>query len=268
MKHRTYAREITKEYLKKCGVESVDENGRLIIVKGKEAKQFAMPSGNKEYMYIRLYDHDKRMAIPKEERKSSTGQVNLGVHIINYVWNVADKPQGLVVDHIDNNSINNHISNLQLLTPRENVNKELNKPPRIVKMPKYTSEAEILKKLESYEQKYEQAKADHDQSAAHTLRSRLSEWRAKHRIFLENPEKYTRPEKVKKVVEHECHARADKRRELQANIDSTRKFYQQMLEAYGKDDKITEQAWGEWKLAIAMMYGFKEECKKAKEKIS
>lgn len=263
MKKRIYAKEITKEYLQKCGVEHVDPNGRTIIIKGKEATQFPMPSGNKEYMYVRIYDHDLRFSIPKEKRTTSSGQINVGVHVINYAWNVADKPQGLVVDHIDNNPLNNHISNLQLLTPRENVNKELNRPPRVVKMPKYITEAEILKKLEGYEAAYEDAKARHDSVAAHHFRSYLSTWRAKHRMFLENPEKYTKPEK--KASEHECHARAEKRRELQANIDSSRKFYQEMLAAYGKDDEITKQAWGEWKLAIAMMYGFKEECKKAKQ---
>lgn len=259
MKQRTYAREITKEYLQKLGVEHVDPNGRTIIIKGKEARQFPMPSGNKEYMYVRLYDHDKRFEIPVEERKTSTGQFNLGVHVINYVWNVTDKPQGIVIDHIDNNPLNNHINNLQPLTPRENINKELNRPPRVVKMPKYITEEQILKKIEGYEVAYEQAKKDHDAKAAHHFRAYLSTWRAKHRMFLEDPEKYTKPS------EHECHARAEKRRELQANVDSSRKYYKEVLAAYGKDDPIVKQYWYEWKMAIAMLNIFKEECKNAKQ---
>ena len=262
MKQRIYAREITKDYLQKCGVEDVSIDGRTVIIKGKEANQFPMSNGAKNYMYVRLYDTDRRMSVPKEERCSGTGQFNLGVHIINYAWNVADKPQGLVVDHIDNNPINNHISNLQLLTPRENVNKELNKPPRVVEMPKYITEERILKKLEGYEAAYEDAKARHDAEAAHHFRSYLSLWRAKHRQFLEDPEKYTKPEK--KADEHECHARAEKRRVLQANIDSARKYYKQAREAYGENDPYVKQLWGEWKLAIAMLHGFKEENKRSK----
>lgn len=261
MKKRTYAREITKEYLMKCGVEHVDENGRTIIIKGKEARQFPMPSGNKEYLYVRIYDTDIRNNVPVEERKTSTGQFNLGVHVINYAWNVADKPQGLVVDHIDNNPLNNHINNLQLLTPRENVNKDKDRPQRVVKMPKYITEEQILKKIEGYEVAYEQAKKDHDAVAAHHFRAYLSTWRAKHRQFLEDPEKYTKPVDA----EHDCHARAEKRRELQASVDSARKYYKEVLEAYGKDDPITKKYWGEWKLAIAMLNGFKEECKNAKQ---
>lgn len=268
MKERIYAREITKDYLKKCGVEEVKEDGRTITIKGKAQTPFPMNSGNKQYMYVRLYDPDLRAAVPKEERSTNTGQFNLGVHILNYVWNVADKPQGLVVDHIDNNPINNHISNLQLLTPRENVNKDKDKPPRVVQMPKYITEEEILKKLEGFEIAYEQAKQDHDATAAHRLRCQLSLWRAKHRQYLENPEKYKRPElKATKVTEHDCHARADKRKELQDNIDKARKFYHEVRDVYGKDDPYVKQLWGEWKMAIAALYAFKEETKKDKTTI-
>lgn len=269
MKERTYAREITKEYLKSLGLEHVSEDGNTFIVKGKQVKTFRTYSGNRPYENLQLYDTDLRFSCPKEERSSSTGQVRIGAHVANYVWNVADKPQGLVVDHIDNNSLNNHVSNLQLLTPRENVNKEKDRPPRTVQMPKYITEEEILRKLEGYESAYEQAKKDHDADGAHKLRSYISLWRAKHRQYLEDPEKYTKPNKsAKKVAEHECHARAEKRRALQANIDSARKYYKEAAEAYGNNDPYVKQLWGEWKLAIAMLHGFKEECKKAKTKIS
>ena len=47
------------------------------------------------------------------------------------VWDAfGDKPRNgrkLQIDHIDNNKSNNHISNLQLLTPRENVRKRFKK---------------------------------------------------------------------------------------------------------------------------------------------
>ena len=112
------------------------------------------------------------------------------------------------------------------------------------------------------EMAYEQAKANKDAKAAHNLRCSLSIWRAKHRQYLECPEKYKKL--TKKSSEHECHARADKRRELQANVDSARKYYKQAVEAYGKNDEYVKKLWGEWKLAIAMLQGFNEENKKIK----
>ena len=40
-----------------------------------------------------------------------------------YVWHKGDIPEGMVVDHIDNNPFNNSVENLQLLTPEENLAK-------------------------------------------------------------------------------------------------------------------------------------------------
>lgn len=267
MKTRTYAREITKEYLKGIGVESVSEDGTTVIYRGVIKPVYDYYSGKRQYKCVQLFDNAIRQQIPVEDRTSSSGQFRIGMHVINYVWNIADKPAGYVIDHIDNNSLNNHVSNLQILTPRENVNKEKDRPPRIVKMPKYITEEEILRKLKGYEEAYEQAKKDHDADAAHKLRGYISTWRAKHRMFLEDPDKYTKKsgKKLPTPLEHECHARAEKRRELQANVDSSRKFYKEVLAAYGKDDPIVKQYWGEWKLAIAMLNGFKEECKRAKQ---
>ena len=41
-----------------------------------------------------------------------------------YAWFFGEVPEGMVVDHIDNNSMNNWIDNLQLLTPIENIRKK------------------------------------------------------------------------------------------------------------------------------------------------
>lgn len=259
MKKRTYAREITKDYLKKLGVEHVSEDGLTVIVKGEKLNLRETYSGKRPYLNVQLYDHDLRMSIPKEERTSSSGQFTIGIHVLNFVWNNQDKPQGLVIDHVDNNSLNNHISNLQLSTVKVNVTKDRNKPPRVVRMPKYITLEKIEQKLSHYTELYEQAKKDHDADTAHKLRGSLSDWNAKKRQFLEDPEKYTKP--VIEVVEHECHARAEKRRALKKEIDVAHRFYQELAEAYGKDDFITKQSWYEWKLAIAKYKMFCNETK-------
>lgn len=264
---KPYASEITKDYLKKLGVEYVSTDGKKIIINGKERQPVKSRSGKKHYLVVVLYDADIRANTPKEEKKASTGQVNIGVHILNYVWNKADKPAGVVCDHIDNDPFNNDISNLQLLTPKENVNKNRTSLPKIAQMPMYITEEEILRKLEGYEMAYEQAKADHDACAAHRLRCLLSEWRSKHRQFLENPERYS--DKTKKHVKNPelpCHIRAAQRRQLQARVDNARKYYNEARDAYGKYDSYVVKLYGEWKLAIAELNAFIEENKQNKSK--
>ena len=85
MKKRTYAQEITKEYLTRLGISYVSEDGLHIFKKGKELKQRNLKSGKKKYLAVQLYDSEIRKTTPKEERKSSTGQFALCVHVINYV---------------------------------------------------------------------------------------------------------------------------------------------------------------------------------------
>lgn len=267
MKKRTYAREITKEYLQKLGVEFVAEDGSKVIIKGKEKNFYNATSGNRIYKNVRLYDPDIRMSVPAEQRNVSTGTFYLGIHVLNYVWNNADKPAGLIIDHIDNNPLNNHISNLQCITPKENINKDKNRPPRVVQMPKYITEEEINEKLAYWADMYEKAKAAHDAKVAHSSRANLSIWRAKQRQFLENPEKYTKREgeSESEDFEHECHARAVKRKKIRKSIDSARNFYKEALEHLGKKDPYTIRCRNEWKLAIAEYELFCIESKKANQ---
>lgn len=50
----------------------------------------------------------------------------IALHRLIYVWYKGDIPKGMIVDHIDNNSLHNDPNNLQLLTRRENVKKNNN----------------------------------------------------------------------------------------------------------------------------------------------
>lgn len=47
-------------------------------------------------------------------------RTSMEVHRIVYLTWHGEIPDGLRVDHIDDNKLNNHLDNLQLLTPREN----------------------------------------------------------------------------------------------------------------------------------------------------
>ena len=46
-----------------------------------------------------------------------------------YAWFIGDVPDGMVVDHIDNNPFNNSLDNLQLLTQGENLKKRFRDNP-------------------------------------------------------------------------------------------------------------------------------------------
>ena len=263
MKRRPYAGEITKEYLKKLGVEHVSTDGTIVIKKGEQANIVFNEKAKKSYGQVSFYDAELYASVPKEEKRPNTGEIIIGIHVLNYVWNREDKPQGMVIDHIDNNPRNNDISNLQMMTQGENVAKEKsNWHTREIKCQLNKPRSFYETKLEGYQMAYEQAKKDHDAEAAHHFRTNISQTRARLRYYDNHIEEY-QAKSIKKKTEHDCHARAAKRRELQANVDRARLFYLQVRDAYGKDDAYVKQMWGEWKLAIAMLQGFKEENKRA-----
>ena len=45
------------------------------------------------------------------------------IHRLYYAWFKGCAPEGMVIDHIDNNTFNNDISNLQPLTYKESIEK-------------------------------------------------------------------------------------------------------------------------------------------------
>lgn len=211
-----YASKLTKEDLIKFGITEVSEDGLTILnKKSKPIKQYLKnkkkPDGYKQIM---LYDPLKRQLVPKEKRTNSTGQFSLDVHRIVYVWYNGEQPEGMVVDHIDNNKQNNHINNLQILSPYQNVWKErphfnfqikcnLNKPRSFYE-----------EKLAYYLQLNEEAKAAHDDERAHKIRSNIAQYRARLRYWdehaIEAEENLRIMEASKKEKENLKIARQDK----------------------------------------------------------
>lgn len=185
MNRRIYAGEISKDYLKKLGIEYVSTDGKVVVKNGKIAKININKKAKRPYGVVSLYDPDIRAAIPVEERAATSGQFTLGIHVINYVWNTGiTKPEGMVIDHIDNDPLNNNISNLQMITQCENVSKgrtnwrtyqlkcKMNKPRSFYE-----------EKLRKYTEMLEQAKRDHDEDACHKLRTNKSQTEARLRYW-------------------------------------------------------------------------------------
>lgn len=273
MKHRTYAKEITKDYLIKLGVTDVTPDGLHVYKNGKEVHQCKTRSGKKYYLSVVLYDPALRQSIPVEERTSNSGNFTLGVHVVNYVWNKSDKAKGIVIDHEDNNPFNNDINNLQPKTPKENLHKEHdNWDSRQVKCNLNKPLSFYEDKLNHYLALYEEAKANHDSETCHKLRANVASTRAriryykahideanairveKEKVLAEKVAKKEAKEKAKleeQVKKDAYHARAARLRELEMFVLAARSQYMQAEYEYGPDHFVTVCAKRDWRSAVA-----------------
>jgi hypothetical protein len=260
MKRRPYAGEVTKDYLKKLGLEYVSTDGTTVIRKGKQLKINTSDKLKKPYGKLTFHDPDRYASIPKEERGSNAGKVCLDIHVLNYVWNRGTKPFGKVVHHRDNNPRNNDIDNLELKTPRENLAEErTNWYVRELKCNLSKPRSFYEDKLAYYMALNEQAKLNHDAEASHSLRSNISQCRARLKYYdshLEEALELQHAKEQEETERKEYWERAKKKKELKAKVDSARKFYKELRDAYGKDDDIVKKYWYEWKLAIAEYHMF------------
>lgn len=66
---------------------------------------------------------------PKVTFSTPGHMYNIPLSRLIYVWFVGDIPDGMVVDHVDNDSYNNMPTNLQLLTVGENLEKRYKDNP-------------------------------------------------------------------------------------------------------------------------------------------
>lgn len=168
-KRKDYAAELTKDYLMKLGITDVTPDGLHIYKGSKEVAQYISKTKNakRRYLMVTLYDPELRQATPKEERTSTTGAITIPVHVINYVWNKGPRELGLVVDHIDNNPLNNHIDNLQLISQRENATKDREESIRELKCKLDRPLSYYEDKLAYYEDLCQKAVKEGNQEEAH-----------------------------------------------------------------------------------------------------
>ncbi len=75
--------------------------------------------------------------------KGATIAVRL--HQIVYLAHFRNIPEGLTIDHIDNNKLNNCIQNLQLLTNEDNISKSHRDNPRKVRRGENNNKAKLTK---------------------------------------------------------------------------------------------------------------------------
>ena len=164
-----YAKKLTKEQLINLGIYSISEDGKEIIYKS--------PASNNTRIIKQIEHADGYLRISFNRLKS------MGVHRVVYAWFHGEVPEGMVVDHIDDDKKNNNIKNLQLLTPHENLCKGTTKCTK-------TKKCKMNKPREYYEEKvnyyfdlYEKIKKSGDWKKAHDINGLLNVARARLRYW-------------------------------------------------------------------------------------
>lgn len=184
-------KQITKSYLEYLGITDVTPDGRIFTKNGELKPSLRGPKGG-ERLSVLLHDSEKYKSVPKEKRNHSSGQVLILVHKAVYAWFHGEIPYTKEVHHVDCDPLNNSITNLEALTHEEHVAKHAAMRAGTIKV--YDSTRELKCKLNVprkwYEEKiveleklYKEAKLNRDSEQAHSLRSNMSQMRAKLRYY-------------------------------------------------------------------------------------
>ena len=190
-----YAKKLTKEDLMKGGIVKITEDCKIF---GQNGELSVQQSNKQGYITVTIYDLDEngnKIKVPikrtfKGCKKPSDTYIYKtrvhGLHRVMWAWFHGEVPEGFVVDHINNKHMNiedYHLSNLQLLTPQENVTKEricnVKEIPCKLDRPRSYYE----EKLAKYEALHKEAKENKDKEAAHKQRANIANIKGKLRYW-------------------------------------------------------------------------------------
>ena len=134
-KGKIFASKLTKEMLVANGIELITEDGTVI----RNGKQVIPTKSRQGYLMLNLHELDKdgnKIKIPRTrirkgcKKPSHTydyKRMTVGLHRAMWAWIYGVVEEGYVVDHKNNKhtSIEDyHISNLQIISQRENLTKD------------------------------------------------------------------------------------------------------------------------------------------------
>lgn len=112
---------LTKEWLIEKGIRLIQENDNDYHVYRK-SKKWVNEHKLKIHDYVKHHKYGKDKVykiVGFSDEKSYT----ITLQRLVYAWFIGDIDEGYDVDHIDDDSLNNRIDNLQLLTRTENLRK-------------------------------------------------------------------------------------------------------------------------------------------------
>ena len=273
-KRKTYASKLTKEMLIANGIELITEDGVVI----KNGKQF-IPKQNKQgYLMLNLYELDEngnKIKIPitiiRNGRKKPSNtyvykMMQVGLHRAMWAWLYGVVEEGCVVDHKNNKhtSIEDYnISNLQLISQRENTTKDREASIVELKCKLDRSLSYYENKLAYYEDLYQKAVKEGNQEEAHKQRCNIFGQRARIRYWLSHKEEAEALIAKKQAKKHEnkfnsdvYHAKAEVIKLLKENVNKRRAEYNNALEANGSKHETTLSLKAEWKRAIKDLNDF------------
>lgn len=191
MRRKIYGSTLTKELLMKEGITDITADGRVF----KGDIELCLRPRKDGYVTFGIYQRDEfgnpiKMYYRNRPKSQFTYKMyTIGVHRAMWAWFYGSVPEGMVIDHINNNKSDNRIDNLQLFTPQQNILKEkYQQSERLIKCRLDKPLSFYEEKLTEFETLYTQAKIDHDAKACHALRGRIAEYRAKIRYYKINKE--------------------------------------------------------------------------------
>ena len=120
---------LTRDYLERLGVVKITEDGNVYLCDktggvylaniGLSEKKSRF--GIQKYHHFSIYDPDIYQA--NKNKYPSAGMKKVILSRAMYAWFYNEAPAGMDVDHINGDSLDDRIENLQLLTRKENLAK-------------------------------------------------------------------------------------------------------------------------------------------------
>ena len=273
-KRKTYASRLTKEMLIANGIELITEDGVVI----KNGKQFIPTQNKKGYLMLNLYEVDEdgnKIKIPityiRKGRKKPTNtyvykMMQVGLHRAMWAWLYGVVEEGWVIDHKSNRhtSIEDyHISNLQILSQRENSIKDREASIVELKCKLDRPLSHYEDKLAYYEDLYQKAVKEGNQEEARKQRANIFGQKARIRYWLSHKEEAEALIAKKQAAYLEAkldsdiyHAKAEVIKLLKENVSKRHAEYNDALETNGSKHKTTLSIRAEWKRAIKELNDF------------
>lgn len=184
-----YAKRLTKEDLVKGGITNITEDCR-VFKNGQELELKKNYAGGYFTFFIYALDSNgKKIKVPTPKSKNPYVYKtrSIGLHRAMWAWFHNEVPEGMVVDHRNNQHSqleDYYLDNLQLLTPQENVTKERECNTRQLVCDLSYPRSHYEEKLAAYEAAYSVAKETKaDKEIRHRLTSSIAHTRAMLRYY-------------------------------------------------------------------------------------